>query len=199
MSTTRTTDPADHGYGCDAFGHVASPFVDGELPRSEHERFAGHLEGCRPCQKLTAEYRAMDVAARTPVTQPSPQAWDASWQAVQSAIVADRARAASAPLSFLGAAAIWRGTKWPTVVRPLSYAAAAAALIAALLIVQRPPGTPTAPGGVAGLDPGVAASSDSTEVLSVACKSPEYMPVVYTTDGDDPFTVIQCALVDSGT
>ena len=37
------------GFGCAAYGHLASPFVDDELSAEERERFATHLDACAPC------------------------------------------------------------------------------------------------------------------------------------------------------
>jgi anti-sigma factor RsiW len=189
-----TLRPApDLDLGCQAFGHLASPFVDGELPRTERDAFATHLDTCGPCSRLCSEYRALDVAARAAVPRPTEAQWQAAWAGIHRAIEVDREELARAPLQFL---VRWRrrqaGRPGARLVAPLGYAAAAVVLLGALLVLQDRMG-----GGA--LRPAVpdaaALHAEAPKVLSIACASPDYMPVVYTTRDAEPMTVIQCAYI----
>src|SRR5688572_25301195 len=95
---TREHDP--DGFGCRAFGHLVSPFVDGELSREEAGPFTTHLDTCRPCHRLVAEYRALDAAARRPAAPAVAAAeWDAAWGRIHGAIEAERQAEGRAPLA----------------------------------------------------------------------------------------------------
>lgn len=186
-------------FGCEAFGHLASPFVDGELRPADQERFATHLPTCEPCKSLTSEWRALDALASPPVPMPSAARWDAAWEAIRAQREADRAAEEASPLApvlrlLRGPAAALRGSR---ALRPLGYAAAAALVLAAVLSIQRAtdPGVAVRPRSLH-----VARVAEPAKVLSIACAAPDYMPVVYTTgDADGAVTVVQCAYVGSGT
>ena len=189
------------GFGCPAFGHLAGPFVDGELARTEAERFATHLEACAPCQLLGSEYRAIDVLARSEVPVVTDAAWDAAWSSIAAAVAQDRKALESAPLAGVlrwqrTGSRLSQGRPW---LRPLAYAAAAAVVASLLLTLRRP----VSQAEVATLTPPVRptaaatkiAAADPGQVVSLTCQSPDFVPVVYTTDGDDPMTVVQCAWI----
>ena len=209
---------SDAEFGCSAFGHLASPFVDGELARDERERFATHLDACRPCQTIIASYRALDVIARrSPPPVPSAD-WDRTWVGIASAIEADREAAASAPLASVArlssrlSSRLAAGRRaW---LRPLGYAAAATILVALTLSLQRRWDVPseterravnhqvshqaghqpmTNPGttGVSVLPP----ASTASKLMSISCLAPDFVPVIYTVAGEEPMTVVQCAHV----
>src|SRR5436190_18980333 len=120
--TAMTTSDAD--FGCSAFGHLASPFVDGELAREERERFATHLDTCRPCQKIIGSYRAIDVLARQAPPAVAAADWDRAWTGISAAIAADREAAAAAPLASVAAFSSRFAAGRRTWLRPLGYAAA---------------------------------------------------------------------------
>lgn len=202
--------PGDAEYGCSAFGHLTSPFVDGELPRGDMESLAIHLDACRPCQQLVASYRALDVVARRPCPSVSDADWARAWGGVQAAIAADREAAAHGPLASVARIGARIGTRlgggrrrpW---LRPLGYAAAAGLLVALTLSLQRrwdEPGPADRPDVTAARPPrpAVATTRDGTSPaasapMSIACLEPDFMAVVYTIDGENPMTVVQCTFV----
>ena len=196
----------DAEFGCKAFGHLASPFADRELSRNEQEGFATHLDTCRPCGRLIATYRAIDVAARSPVPPVAESDWDRAWDGIRSAVEQDRAADAAAPLAFvsrLGARlAAGPRRRW---LRPLGYAAAAGLLLALSLSLQRVWDVPggderlavnhVPPVGSSRTAAVAASGTAATKLLSLSCQAPNFVPVVYTIDGDNPMTVVQCAWV----
>ena len=141
-----TSDRSGSAHGCDAFGHLASPFVDGELSDAEMTQVTTHLKGCPPCQQLTAEYRALDQLSMPQLPSVTDEAWSKAWEVVEKAVVADRESASEAPLGSVVRALdrfqpVWR-SPW---ARPVLYAAAASILVAMLTVVQQarevvPPG-----------------------------------------------------------
>src|SRR5688572_20709294 len=90
-----------HAGGCDAFGHLVSPWIDGELAGAEKERFEAHLPACRPCHVLGTEYRVLDAAARPAYPPVGDAAWDRTWSAVMEGVAGDREAAEHAPLAPL--------------------------------------------------------------------------------------------------
>ena len=179
------------GLGCEAFGHLASPFVDGELPQSELERFDTHLGGCPDCRRLVAEYRGLDALASPSFPEPSEADWTRAWSGVQDALAEDRARAGEEPLAPVLDAVERLGRKpVPRNLRPLLYLAASIALVAILLAVQPDPTADAPPASVqtASVEP------------SLTCQEPDYVPVAYTIgDGDDAVSVMYCAFVGADT
>ena len=207
--TAGSAQDGPSGFGCPAFGHLAGPFVDGELARAETFRFATHLDACAACQLLCSEYRALDVLARPEVPAVTDAAWDASWRSISAAVAEDREALASAPLAGVlswhrTGSRLSQGRPW---LRPLGYAAAAAVVAGIILTLQRP----VPPAEVAALAPPArpvaTAPATSTkiaavapgQVVSLSCQAPDFVPVVYTTDGDDPMTVVQCAWIGAET
>ena len=201
---------SDAEFGCSAFGHLASPFVDGELAREERERFATHLDACRPCQTIIASYRALDVIARRSPPPVAAADWDRAWVGIASAIEADRETAASAPLASVArlstrlSSRVGAGRRaW---LRPLGYAAAATILVALTLSLQRrwdvPNETermavkhqPTTTSGTTGVSV-LPRASTASKLLSISCLAPDFVPVIYTVAGEEPMTVVQCAHV----
>ena len=188
----------DAGFGCAPFGHLASAFVDGELPRTELDRYATHLPGCADCQRLCAQYRAIDIAAMPSYPRPTEAEWDAAWAGVRRAVDQDRSESAASPaasvLRFVGAAL--PRSAW---VRPLAAAVAAAAIIGLTLAVRQawaPDGPPTGvasnpPRPTATLASAALGEGTSGDVTSVACQA-GWEPVVWTLGGDEPMTVVQC-------
>lgn len=202
--------PGDAEFGCSAFGHLASPFVDGELPRADLDSFATHLDACPPCRQIVASYRALDIVARGPVPAVPDADWARAWGGIQAAIEVDRDAAAHGPLASVARIGTRIGTRigggrhrpW---LRPLGYAAAAGLLIALTLSLQRRWDTPgrddrrpvvtanhPSPASVA---PESTARPRASMPTSIACLAPDFMPVVYTIDGENPMTVMQCAWV----
>ena len=207
---------SDAEFGCSAFGHLASPFADGELARDEREGFATHLDTCQPCQKVVAAYRALDVLAkRGPAVVPAAD-WDRAWLGITAAIAADREAAAAAPLASVTrlSSRLREGRRaW---MRPLGYIAAAAILVALTLSLQRRWDIPTPSdrvpvpvtahssaqgesnrraGNGIGASPEVRPASAPSKLMSLTCQAPDFVPVVYTVDGEEPMTVVQCAHV----
>ena len=199
--------PGDAEFGCSAFGHLASPFVDAELPAADMESFAIHLDACRPCQQVDAAYRALDIVSRAPIPAVGDADWARAWDSVQAVIAGDREAAAHGPLASvarIGARLGGGGRRGPWL-RPLGYAVAAGLLIALTLSLQRrwdAPGLQDRPrvATVARPRPApgptvVPAPAKPSTPMSIACLAPDYMPVVYTIDGENPMTVMQCAFV----
>lgn len=181
------------GFGCPAFGHLASAHVDRELQPAEMESFATHLPGCLPCQRLVAQYRALDAAAMPAYPRPAAAEWDAAWTRIRAAVEDDRARAASSPVQPLRDWARRRArTPWAL---PLAAAAAVAAIV--MLATALGPGRVDPPAGVAQRRPaGTApAALPVTQVASalpsVTCQA-GWEAVVFTIDDDEPTTVVQC-------
>ena len=198
----------DSEFGCSAFGHLASPFVDKELPKDEMERFRVHLDACRPCRQVVASFRAIDVLASAPAPAVTEASWDRAWTGVKAAIAADREARASAPLASvarlsdrLGLSHAGGRRKW---VAPLGYAAAAALIVALTLGLQglwdtptRPLPIPSVPRGpvVAAAPTAPVATTAQADASSITCPADDYIPVVYTTDDEDPMMVVQCTWV----
>jgi anti-sigma factor RsiW len=182
----------DAGFGCAAFGHLASAFVDGELPRTELDRFATHLPGCGECQRLVAQYRALDAAAMPPYPRPAEAEWASAWGGIRAAIESDRAEAASSPAAGLLRFRSRLARPW---VAPLAAAVAVATLVAITLAVRGTWVVPEVPDEIATHPPvrpaAVTAAAAGSEILSVTCLA-GWEPVVWTLDGDDPMTVVQC-------
>lgn len=187
----------DAGFGCAPFGHLASAFVDGELPRTELDRYATHLPGCVPCQRLVAQYRAIDIAAMPAYPRPSEADWSAAWAGVASAIERDRAEAAASPAASVIRMAdrMMPRAGW---FRPLAAAVAAAAIIGLTLAVRQAWAPSGIPNGVVSNPPRPTVALASLtpvaragEVTSVDCQA-GWEPVVWTLGGDDPTTVVQC-------
>ena len=86
------------GLGCEPFGHLASPFVDGELPPGELERFDTHLAGCADCRREHEDVRAIvALAGELPESvEPARDLWDA---------IEPRLAARSAPRPWV----VWSG------------------------------------------------------------------------------------------
>jgi len=193
------TPTADPGFGCAAFGHLASAFVDAELPAADQERFATHLSACAPCQALVAEYRALDVIAKPATPQPTAAEWDRALSGVLRAVEADRADAARSPWhgALLAFDRAFGARPW---MRPLLATAAAAALIGVTFGLSRALRTDGHPDGVVHVDrPSratvVAATFEApARVLGVSCQ-PGYAPAVFTIGEDDPMTVVQCEVI----
>lgn len=177
------------GLGCEPFGHLASPFVDGELPASELERFDTHLGGCAPCRKLIEEYRALDVLASPAMPEVADADWDRAWTGISEVLERDRADAAAEPLAPVFEAAEKLGAKpLPRAVRPLLYLAASLAIVAVLFSVQRSSEQASGSGGATTL-----AQLESPEL---ECLEPGYMPIAYNiADGDEIVSVMYCAYV----
>lgn len=188
----------DAGFGCPAFGHLASAFIDGELPHGEGDRFTTHLPGCGPCQSLCAQYRAIDVAAMPAYPRPLEGEWDAAWMRISRTVATDREEAARSPVGQL-----WRfldglvpTSPW---MRPLAYAGAAAMLVVLALAIQQATQGLSVPESIASrrpVPPVATASLASGDGLRVECQS-GWDAVVFTLDGDDPATVIQCQPVEA--
>jgi len=205
------TNQDDSGFGCAAFGHLASASLDGELPRAEMDRFATHLPGCADCQRLSQQYRAIDIAAMPAYPRPSEAEWAAAWSGIEAGIRQDRTEAAASPatgvLRFVGR--VLPRSPW---VKPLAAALAAATLIGVTLALRqasdrdRPPviaagggTTPTSGLPASGL-PGapstaVAPFGGGAEVMDVSCQA-GWEPIVWTLGGDDPMTIVQCQSVE---
>lgn len=177
------------GLGCEPFGHLASPFVDGELAPAELDRFDTHLSGCAPCRRLIDEYRALDVLASPDAPEVAQADWDRTWSGIAETLEADRAGAAAEPLARVFRAADKLGSKpLPRVVRPLMYLAASLAIVAVLFAVQRTSEQP------AGTDP--ATTIAELETPELECLEPGYMPIAYNiADGDEIVSVMYCAYV----
>jgi hypothetical protein len=201
---------SDAEFGCSAFGHLASPFVDGEIGRDESESFATHLDACHPCQKIIAAYRALDVIARRGPTPVAATDWDRAWTGIAAAIEADREAAASAPLASVARLASRLvsgapGSRKGSWLRPLGYAAAATILVALSLSLQRRWDVPTeservaiqrhAPQRAGGSSAPVAPLPAPSKLMSISCLAPDFVPVIYTVAGEEPMTVVQCAHV----
>lgn len=190
------TNQDDAGFGCSAFGHLASAFVDAELPVSEMGRFETHLPGCVPCERLCAQYRAIDIAAMPAYPRPSDADWAQAWEGVRATIEADRAEAAASPAAALLRFRDRVGTR-ATWLRPLVAAAAAVVVIGLSLALRQDTAPGGTPEGVISAGPSRATAvsarlvSGGTDELSVACQS-GWEPVVWTLGGDDPMTVVQC-------
>jgi anti-sigma factor RsiW len=193
------TPAGDTSFGCAAFGHLASAYVDAELAAADQDRFATHLPGCAACQGLCAEYRALDIVARPALPQPSPGEWDRVLAGVLRVVEEDRAEAARSPwqgaLRFLDGA--FSARPW---LRPLLATAAAAALIGLSFGLSRALKTEGVPTGIA-VNPNrprptaVAVSLPvPARVLGVSCQ-PGYAPTVFTIGEDDPMTVVQCEVI----
>lgn len=205
---------SDAEFGCSAFGHLASPFADGELARDEREGFATHLDTCRPCQKVVAAYRALDVLAKQGPTAVPAADWDRAWVGITAAIATDREAAAAAPLASVTRLSSRLREGRRTWMRPLGYIAAAAVLVALTLSLQRRWDIPTpldrqpvtaqsiAVGAsnrtatnATGASPEVRPVSAPSKLIALTCLAPDFVPVVYTVDGEEPMTVVQCAHV----
>lgn len=179
------------GLGCEPFGHLASPFVDGELAPAELERFDTHLGGCTECRQLVAEYRSLDALAAPRVPAPAEADWGRCWEAVKRTVAEDRAKAGSEPLAPVLDAVERLGSR-PAArrLRPLLYLAASVALVAVLLAVQRS-SQPVAP---------QRSVQTASAEPSLSCQEPDYVPVAYTIgDGDDAVSVMYCAFVGADT
>jgi Putative zinc-finger len=62
---------------CTAVERLLSPFLDGELARSEREAVAAHLRGCASCQRqFETLARITDLCYSAAPPEPSPQAWE---------------------------------------------------------------------------------------------------------------------------
>ena len=187
----------DAGFGCAPFGHLASAFVDGELPRTELDRYATHLPGCVACQRLVAQYRAIDIAAMPSYPRPSEADWDAAWSGVRDAIDQDRSEAAASPAGAVIRMADRMMPRSPWF-RPLAAAVAAAAIIGLTLAVRQAWAPSGIPNGVASNPPRPTAvvatftpPPAADEVTTVSCQA-GWEPVVWTLGGDDPMMVVQC-------
>lgn len=195
----RATSDLEHG--CNAFGHLASPHVDGELAGTDQERFVTHLPACAPCRRLIDEYRAIDMAWMPPLPTVSEHEWGRAWRAIEQQVRDDRQAAeVVGGTGLVGEVLLgrWEG------VRPLAAAAAAFLLVVVLVGVQRGAGPdgPAAgpPAGASRLAGSVGNALDPYEnAPTVACKNADWMPVVWTTDGDEPVTVVQCVPLTSET
>ena len=200
------TNQDDSGFGCAAFGHLASASLDGELPLAEMDRFATHLPGCADCQRLCQQYRAIDIAAMPAYPRPSETDWAAAWNGIEAGIRQDRTEAAASPaagvLRFVGRAL--PGSPWVT---PLAAALAAATLIGVTLALRqasdrdRPAvivAAGTAPGSELPEGPTTAVAAHfggGAEVMDVSCQA-GWEPIVWTLGGDDPMTIVQCQSVE---
>jgi anti-sigma factor RsiW len=190
------------GFGCPAFGHLASAFVDHELPQADLDRYATHLPGCGPCQALCAQYRALDVAAMPPYPRPTEGEWDAAWSRIARRVEEDRAEAARSPA---GAFLRWLEGFWPRTpwAGPLAAAAAAAVVIGLTLALHqswepsgRPQGVPVASSRPVRATATVASTMPGgAQIMNVTCQ-PGWEAVVWTIGGDDPSTVVQCQPVE---
>ena len=190
MSNDRTKAPQerDDGLGCQAFGHLTSPYVDGEVPRDELSPFETHLPSCAPCRILVEDYRSLDQLAMSDIPVPRASDWERTWDGVQSTIAEDAEAAESAPL-----AGILRFTKKLTpsrAVRPLLYLAASLLLAVGLSSLQDGSEVPAPSPG--------RESSRPAAVQTVACQAPGYVPMHYTIPAEmdaESITIIQCAWV----
>ena len=172
--------------GCQAFGHLASPFVDGELAGDDMQRFETHLPGCDPCRRVTQDYRRIDTAARAPVPTVTAEEWDRTWSGVMQAVQADRQEMEGAALAPVLGFVERLKRPIPKSLRPVAYLAAAITLVIGLRAVQVAVREPTVRWMAEGPAP-------PAKILSLSCKAPEYMPVVFTVgEGDDLMTGIQC-------
>ena len=180
---------SDDGLGCEPFGHFASPFIDGELPETEMDRFRTNLPGSEACRRLMDEYRGIEAAARIPVPEVTAAQWDEAWDGVHRAIREDRERRLFGPLApaLRVAERMGRG-RVPRALRPLVYLAASVLVVALLFAVR---------GAVESPDAGpvvVAELEDASDDLE--CQAPDYVPAVYMiADGDDAVNVMQCLYV----
>ena len=177
------------GLGCEPFGHLASPFADGELPPSELDRFQTHLGGCVPCRRLMDEYRALDLLASPATPEVPATAWDTAWAGIVETLESDRTAAEAEPLAPVFRAAEKLGARpLPRAVRPLLYLAASLAIVAVLFAVQRSSEEPT------GVDSTIIVAELETPELE--CLEPGYMPIAYNiADGDEIVSVMYCAYV----
>ena len=182
----RELGPVDEELGCQTFGHLASPFVDSELPAEDLDRFETHLPGCDPCRRIVDAYRGIDALAASDIPSPSQADWDAAWTGIEAGLAEERERAASSPFAGIeDAATAWK-SRLPRAARPLMYLAAAIVVAVSLQAVRRASQV---------TDPGeqVATSAEPPKVLSIACKSPNMTPVVQNLGTiDEPITVVQC-------
>ena len=190
----------DAGFGCSAFGHLASACVDGELPASDLEAFATHLPGCAPCQRLSAEHRALDIAAQPAFPVPTDAEWNASWGAIRLAIETDRVAASTSPAVafFRRASALSSRAPW---LKPTLAAAAALGIIGLTLALRQawPPTEGPTPVARASATPGTVATpvvaTARGGVLDVTCQ-PGWESVVWTIGGDTDAMVVQCRPVE---
>ncbi len=193
----------DAGFGCSAFGHLASACVDGELPATELEAFATHLPGCLPCQRLSAEYRALDAAAQPPYPKPQAAEWESAWAGILKAVEADREAAAASPAAAFSRRANALSSRAPWL-KPALAAAAVIAVLGLSLALRSAWAPGGRPEGVARHQPAAAspatpatavASAARARVLDVTCQ-PGWEAVVWTLGGEADAMVVQCRPVE---